>query len=253
MPYRKLTSLTAILPLLAVPALAQETPQALEDADVVSLSEWSYDDLYQNGVSAEDFIYEMDVLGENGEEIGTVEDILIGPDGKVISIIAQVGGLWDIGDTHVSVPFDQVELASEGDAVTVPVTEETVDDYGFWTDDEQTETLTGDAAASETIEGVDDAAIERAWRATELIGDYARLKEGDGYSNYGYVSDLVLRDGQVDAVVVSPSANYGRGYRAYPYYGYGAGWTPGNPNDDMPYGEDEVGEMEPFEYENLGS
>lgn len=252
MPYSNLTALVATLPLIAAPAFAQDAPKALDDAEVVPLSEWSYDDIYQNGVSAEDFIYEMDVVGEDGEEIGTVEDILIGPDGKVLSIIAQVGGVWDIGDTHVSVPFDQVELAEDGDAVTVPVSEETVDDYGFWSDDGSRK-LSADAASSETIEGVDDAETVRAWRATELIGDYARLKEGEGYSNYGYVSDLLLRDGQVDAVVVSPSTNYGRGYRAYPYYGYGAGWTPGDANYDMPYGEGDIGEVEPFDYDNLGS
>lgn len=168
----------------------------LGGADIINLSEWRYDDLYRDGVSAENFIDEMEVYGAGGEEIGEVEDIIIGQDGRILAIVAEVGGLWDIGDTHVSVPFDQVEINQARDGVVVPVTEETVDDYGLfeggWLDDET-------VAAASTVESqvagdLDDVELgPRAWRVSELIGDYARLREGDGYRNYGYVNDVILR------------------------------------------------------------
>ena len=256
MTKRNSTALVLISTTLAAPAFAQEITEqdgeALGGAEIIALSEWNYDELYAGGVSAEEFIDEMDVYGRNGEEIGVVEDIVVGPEGQVLSIIAQVGGFWDIGDTHVSVPFDEVEISEDGEAVIVPVTEETVGDYGFW-NGENADLLTGDTAEDETVEGVDDAPIVRAWRVSELIGDYARLSEDEGYANYGYVNDLILRDGQVASVVVQPAAGYGPGYRAYPYYGYGAGWDAGSPFYDMPYGEEDVGEMEAFEYDRLGS
>ena len=218
------------------------------EAEVISLSDWSYDDLYAGGISAEDFIDEMEVYGATGDEIGEVEDVIIGPDGQIVSIVAEVGGFWDIGDTHVSIPFDQIEMAETGDGIIVPVTEDTVGDYGF-----DQEVFSAESAATEAVTGVDDAEVMRGWRASEFIGDYARIRNGDVYGNYGYVSDLILRDGQVAAVVVQPDAAYGGGYRAYPYYGYGAGygWNAGSPYYDMPYGEQDIGGMEEFDYERF--
>jgi sporulation protein YlmC with PRC-barrel domain len=248
---------TRILPLalaagaIAIPAHAQQTAEPLGGAEVIELSQWSYDDLYAGGISAEEFIDEMEVYDPTGEKIGIVEDILIGPDGEVLAIVAEVGGLWDIGDTHVSVPFDQIEMAADGEGVVVPVTEESVEDYGNWGD---AWTTTGvDDVGEEIAAGIDDLALPRAWRVSELIGDAARLTEDAGYANYGYVNDLILRDGEVAAVVVNPAVGYGGGYRAFPYYGYGGGWNAGAPYYDMPYAEDDIGGVEEFDYERLGS
>lgn len=241
---RNSTALSLVLAVAAAPLAAQE---ALSDAEIITLSEWTYDDLYAGGVSADDFIDEMEVYGVNGEEIGDVEDIIIGPDGRILSIVAEVGGFWDIGDTHISVPYDEVEMGADG--IVIPVTEENVEVYAF----DGRAVVEGEALSSDTVAGLDDAALARAWRASEMIGDQARLRTAEGYGGYGYVSDLILSDGEVSAVVVQPSAGYGMGYRAYPYYGYGYGWDAGSPYYDMPYGEDEIVGIEPFEYDRLGS
>ena len=91
--------------------------------------------------------------------------------------------------------------------------------------------------------------MARAWRVSELIGDYARLV-GDGDPvDYGYVSDVILQDGAVSAVIVQPAYQYGIGYQAYPYAG--AGWDAGTPYYDVPYDEVEVGDLAPFDYERL--
>ena len=94
----------------------------------------------------------------------------------------------------------------------------------------------------------------RAWRATDAIGDFARLKDGDGYANYGYVDDLIIRGGEIAAVVVSPDVGVGAaapGVYAYPYYGYDYGWDPGLNTYDLPYDREEVGALEPFDYERF--
>ncbi|MEF2553452.1 PRC-barrel domain-containing protein [Aurantimonas sp. A2-1-M11] len=222
-------------------------------AEIISLSEWNYDDLYASGVSAEDFIDEMEVYGLTGDEIGDVEDVIIGSDGKILSVIAEVGGFWDMGDTHVSVPWEQVELRPGADGIIVPVTEETVEDYGLFEND----LVTAATATTSITAEVDDAEFgPRAWRVSELIGDYARLRQDDGYRNYGYVNDVILRDGQVAAVVVNADVGYGtRGAYAYPYYGYGAGygWGPGNQYYDLPYAENDIGEMEAFDSGRIGA
>ena len=54
MTWKNSTILTVTALVLAEPLLAQQS--ALEDAPVVALGDWRYDDLYSNGVSARDLI-----------------------------------------------------------------------------------------------------------------------------------------------------------------------------------------------------
>jgi sporulation protein YlmC with PRC-barrel domain len=250
---RTLIATSALASALALAAAAPASAQVVEADEIVSLADWRYDDLYAAGVSAEEFIDEMEVLDVTGEEIGEVEDLLIGPDGRVVAIVAEVGGVWDIGDTHVSVPFDQVDMAAFEDGVVIPVTEETVDDYEVY----GAQVLDLAEVATEVVAGTDDALVGgRLTRVSDLIGDYARLVQDEASPReYGYISDVILSEGEIAAVVVQPSAAYGGGYQAYPYYGYGAGvgygYTPGGAYYDLPYGEAEVAEVEPFETERF--
>lgn len=219
--------------------------QTVEANDVVTLSDWRNDDLYSNGISVEQMMDDADVYGPGNEEIGSVENVLIGENGRVLSIIAQVGGFWDIGDTHVNVPWDQVEV-SAGNRIVVPVTEENADDYSIYADD-----LVTAAEATGSVQTVDDdlETGPRTWRATDLIGDYARLRDEDTYANYGYIEDIIIRNGEVAAVLVSADVGWGgqRGTYAYPYYGYGYGWSPAASTYDLPYNRDEIGALEPYD------
>lgn len=218
--------------------------RALQTDEIVSLSEWSYDDVYAGGISVEDFIDEMEVFGTTGEEIGDIEDVIFGQDGRVLAVIAEVGGFWDMFDTHVSVPWDEVDVDPAADRIVLPVTEESVENYGLF----DTDYITAAEAATDVATEVDDAETgPRAWRATELIGDYARLQNADTWTNYGYVNDVIIKDGQIAAVVVSPDARWGAGPYAYPYYGYGYGWRAGAPYYDMPYTEEDVADLETFD------
>lgn len=251
---RTMTCAAALLAFLPAAAMAQQATTAapLSDAEVINLNEWRYDELYTQGWRAEDF-WAAEVYGPAGEEIGDVENLIIGQDGKILSIIAEVGGLWDIGDTHVNVPWDQVEIAPGLDRITIPVTEENVGDYSLF----KTNLLTAEKAAGETQVVDDDLATGmQAWKLTDLTNDYVRLRGDDAgaHANYGYVDDVIFsRDGELQAVVVRPDVGYGApGYYAYPYYGYGYGWVPGTPYYDLPYRQNEIGELEPFDYERMG-
>jgi len=169
------------------------------------------------------------VVGVAGEEIGEVEDILFGPDGSVDSIIVEGGGLWNIGDTHFRVQWSDVTVNAM-DSVTVPVTEETVEDFSAYRD-------------------WDDRATTRRWRASELIGDYATLED---VNEYGIVDDLIVQNGQLEAVVVSPDVAYGGGgYYAYPYYGYDYGYNPGNDYYGLPYERTDITDYDPFDYDMM--
>lgn len=220
--------------------------QRMDADEIIPLNTWNYDSLARDGISADRVLYDMAVYDSDGDVIGDAENILFSPDGRVLSLIAEVGGFWDIGDRHVNVPWDEVEMRSEKDGLTIPVTAETVDDYGLYPDEMMTQ-----AEAATTTEQVDDSMTtgQRVWRATELIGDYARLWDSDSYVNYGYVSDIIINDAQIGAVLVMPSGGMRTpGAYGYPYYGSQYGWAPGAPTYDLPYGSQDIESVDSFDY-----
>jgi sporulation protein YlmC with PRC-barrel domain len=249
------------------PALAQEAQEeieqpaaaadvegdnALDGANIISLPEWNVDEVYAEGISVEELL-DAEVVGPTGEEIGDVENVLFGTDGEALSIIAEIGGFVEIGDTHVNVPWGEIEISADGDTIEAPLTQEAIEEYSLFTDP----VVGATEAASElqAVEG-DNAGVvltgPRVWRAAELIGDYARLQEGDGWVEYGYVDDLIVRDGMIAAVLVNPDAGWGEpGPYAYPYYGFDYGWYPGLAYYDLPYDREAVGSIEPFDEEAL--
>jgi len=163
-------------------------------------------------------------------------------------VIAEVGGFWDIGDTHVSIPWSEVEYTARGEGVVLPVTEETVDEYDLFANPNL---LPRDRIGQEIVAGVDDAmAPGGTWRVSELIGDYARLLSGDEWVNYGYVTDVVVQDGEVSATLVNASGVYGYGMYGYPSYAATEyGWDPADPYYNMPYNVEDVDGLQPIEDE----
>ncbi|MFN7103211.1 MAG: PRC-barrel domain-containing protein [Pseudorhizobium sp.] len=248
-------------------AAANQSASNVEVGQIIPLNEWDAEALYQSAWSAE-ALFDRQVFGENGEEIGEVEDLIVGSNGELLALIAEVGGFWDIGDTHVSVPWDQVAFRQDG-SVTLPVTEENADDFSVLA------IPTQEQVSQNIVSNLDDEELgPRAWRASELIGDIARIRGDEGnmagqqtgqaqgtavapdrqmaYQGYGYVNDLIFDNGRIVAAVVDRDAGYGtRGRFAYPFYGYGYGWAPGSRYYDMPYSRDEATAIEPFNEDRL--
>ncbi|QBK29538.1 PRC-barrel domain-containing protein [Roseitalea porphyridii] len=262
---RNLIAIALMASTAAVPAAAQTTDDngtgetmtegstinQIDPGRVVPLGAWSQtvrDELSGWSVRA---LRGSDVYGPSGEEIGAVEDIIVGPEGNLTSLVAEVGGFWDIGDTHVNVPWDQVEIRIDDDdgffdtdiEVTIPVSEDNVDDFGLFTDGDPI------ALGSGATGGVDDVDFgDRAWRTSELIGDYARLVGADGPVTYGYVTDLMIENDQVAATIVNAGYPGMGGYYAYPNYAArGYGWQPGSPYYDLPYDPEQIEALEPME------
>lgn len=314
---RPIQTALAVILASAMPAAAQQaTPQAqpsntgtagqgtdpslVRVGEVIRLSDWDTDALYQDGWSAE-ALFGREVYSRDGEEIGDVEDLIVGSDGRLLALVAEVGGIWDIGDTHVSVPWKQVTFRQDG-TVAVPVTEDNADEFSVLNEPGSQQLSQG------IVSGLDDQALgARAWRASELIGDIARIRANPGtaqggsqtgeqagsdastvqggtnrqqpersadagqampagrndaasagqartmaYRGYGYVNDLIFEGGRVVAAVVDRDSAYGtRGRYAYPFYGYGYGWAPGNRYYDLPYNREEAVTIAPFDYERL--
>jgi sporulation protein YlmC with PRC-barrel domain len=65
-----------------------------------------------------------------GNEVGEIENLLIGPDGRVRAAIVEFGGFLGIGENEVVVPWDRVNVA--GDRVIVNMTEEQIKAEPRW-------------------------------------------------------------------------------------------------------------------------
>mgnify|MGYP000312487121 CR=1 FL=1 len=81
-----------------------------------------------------------DGIGDNWNDIGEIEDLILSKDGQVIGIVAEVGGFLDIADKHVMISVDNLKLVPVDDRTYVYLTkyneeqlEELQDvDEGWW-------------------------------------------------------------------------------------------------------------------------
>ncbi|HVJ69167.1 MAG TPA: PRC-barrel domain-containing protein, partial [Caulifigura sp.] len=116
---QKLLATTAIVTLLAGSAYAQEatTPAPAEPAPMT-------DDAAQAPVQAADGFLATNLIGEtvyNGtaddaENIGSVNDLVIGSNGQVDQIVVGVGGFLGIGEKNVALNFGEIDWAErDGD------------------------------------------------------------------------------------------------------------------------------------------
>ncbi len=224
---------------------------AAMNRDRVDLAQWDNRNLYEGGRSVQAMIETLDVNGVADEDIGELEDLVIGTDGKIVAAIVEIGGFLDIGDTHIAVPWDEVEINAAGDGINVPVNDDNIGEYTLF----DRELIQTGNLSDQMLSEVDDAMVgERAYRASELIGDYARIQYADTWRDYGYVSDIIVKNDEVVSVIVTPDVTYGTaGYYAMPYYGYGSGYgfSAGMNRYNMPYEEVEIADLEPFEYDEM--
>lgn len=155
-----------------------------------------------------------------------------------------MGGLWEVGDTHVSIPWNDLKFSKDGSRITVPITEDTVDDYSAAA--AQPGALHKKEAGQVATVEEDLATGPQLIKATDIIGDTAFLNNAE---RYGYISDIRVNDGRL-AAVVADTRIYGRGYRAFPYAGPAA-WASGSGRYELGYGVAEVRQLENFDYSRM--
>jgi hypothetical protein len=88
-----------------------------------------------------------------------------------------------------------------------------------------------------------------AFLATELIGDYVSLSDN---ARYGDVSDIIVRDDRIAALVIESAGSGQDRQRAYPYAGYRS-WTDPEleTHFSLPYAAQEADVIEDFDYDRL--
>jgi sporulation protein YlmC with PRC-barrel domain len=203
--YERIAGLSAIA-CLAIVASAGAGAQPRDSAEPAAskteiapmpLADWTYDRVYEGWYA--DSVIDRAIYDPHGNEIGNVKNLLLSTRGEVVALIAEVGGFWDIADTHVAVPWDEVELRDG--KVYSPITEETAENYGLFAEEYYTSQDIGDLGAVEEF----FATGPYLWKATALLDDYVVLENGDPF---GYVTDLVFDD---DGKLISVVAVYARG------------------------------------------
>lgn len=220
-----LTAIGALLGTASTGALAQsETP--------ADMQQWPSTNLADR-ISADAMIGAAEVYNQNGDLMGEVEDLIAGQGGSVKKLVIEAGGFLDIGDTHFAYPISKATIEGN-DRVQVTFDDADMSSYSLF-DDIDSEPAAG-----------------RNWRLSELIGDWAYLKDG---VRYGRVDDVIVsKQGEIASVIVYPDVTYGgSGPHAWPFYDREQGFDPGNEYYEIPHTMNEVEDLDVFVYPNRPS
>jgi hypothetical protein len=202
------------------------------------LAHWSYERVYDGWYV--DGVIDRPISGPHGDEIGNFKILLLNTEGKIVALIAVVGGLLDIGDTLVTIPWRVIERRDG--KVFSPITVETAEKYGMFADEFYTAEDVG------TFDGVNEffETGPHIWKATSLLDDYVVLPSGEPF---GYVTDLVFDDEGELTAVVAVYANRAvgrRGVYAFPWDD--RGWQPGLDHYTLRHTEQEIAQLPTIDY-----
>lgn len=112
----------------SVLATAPAVAEMSKSDDLIRTRDLTGGDIYTiNGPMDEDTWGNWDYqgVGPDWNDIGEIEDVILDRDGKMIGVVAEVGGFLDIGDKHVLIPIEDVRLSPVDDKTYVVVTRKT--------------------------------------------------------------------------------------------------------------------------------
>ena len=149
---KTLTASTLALTLAGTAAFAETHMTDYSNVDSAAMSEMQGDlirsrditggEIYTMGEANDEWNMdnEWDAVDSGWNEIGEIEDIVLSRNGKMVGIVAEVGGFLDVGDKHVMISVPDVNLVAVDDqtyAYVTRLTEEELEalpsvDEGFW-------------------------------------------------------------------------------------------------------------------------
>lgn len=154
-------------------------------------------------------------LLSGSRKLGVVRNLVLADDGQVQSLLIEGTGTTGLRDFVFLIPWQRVETGDLPKRVTADIASGEMPEYGLFP----------------ARKGVPSLPSE--FRASQVVGDIARLQAGQGY---GYVSDLVFsRLGKMLAVVVTRDAAAGGGSYAFRYPGTTGRWDPRLSYYGLPY------------------
>jgi hypothetical protein len=60
-----------------------------------------------------------DVYNDEDDDIGEVNDVIMGKDKTLLAAILEVGGFLELGEWLIAVPFDSLEISDDGSKLTL--------------------------------------------------------------------------------------------------------------------------------------
>jgi hypothetical protein len=72
--------------------------------------------------------YQQDIYNKAGEKIGSVKDLLVGPDGRIHAAVLSVGRFLGLGERDVAVPLNSIEIErrTDGTRIMIDVAKDTL-------------------------------------------------------------------------------------------------------------------------------
>ncbi|MGB3626311.1 MAG: PRC-barrel domain-containing protein [Henriciella sp.] len=119
---KRLLTATAIGALTVTGAMAQTagTDEYVRVRDIIG------GDIMTMNEADDEFEWEADTyyeeVGPEWNDIGEIEDVILDQSGMVVGIVAEVGGVLDLGDKHVFLPVADIRLVADGEDEFVYVT-----------------------------------------------------------------------------------------------------------------------------------
>jgi sporulation protein YlmC with PRC-barrel domain len=88
---------------------SKTTTEPMRDAQTKSVFLSSAPDNWVSIGSAPNDYVNKEIYNRAGEQLGTIKDVLVGPDGKMTAAIINVGRYLGIGDKEIAVPFSAIQ------------------------------------------------------------------------------------------------------------------------------------------------
>lgn len=209
-------------PVTASPSVSTPVPIALSEFDIAR---------YAGGFTAERLLSQT-VIGEGGERVGMVRNVVVDGDGRIDYVVVENEGLLGLGESVLAIPFGDVDLTPGADGVTAPVNRDNLGGFSLF-GGKEAPLVTGES-----------------YRISDVIGDYVRLNDG---TYFGYVKDVAFgQDGAVEGLIVTPDVSWGSGGTyGIPYEVesvLGTDYDTANSYYTIPYSRADFEGVEPFDY-----
>ena len=126
---KTLLSASALALLLALPAAAQTTttttPTTSPSTTVRTDAKVEQPKVVQRADQIDtDRLAGRNVVNAQGDKIGEIESVLIGRDGKVQAVIVGVGGFLGMGEHHVALDWNELQILDNGQRVVSNMTKD---------------------------------------------------------------------------------------------------------------------------------
>jgi sporulation protein YlmC with PRC-barrel domain len=103
----------------------QQTSQQRGESELIGANHLSMDELMGKNVK-----------DPQGEDLGSIEDVIVGQDGRIQHIIISHSGVMGIGARKSPIPWEAAQLRIEGDQVMAKVTKDRLENAPSFTGDE---------------------------------------------------------------------------------------------------------------------